>query len=163
LSNAIVNGGSVTLSGDSTLQLFGATIHGGSTLTNSATGVIEALVDSNNTLGGTVNNSAGGVIQIDDDATVNLEKGSYSSLGAVPRLLRTRRVLQEFPFREHRNRGRQPEYEEKNRELLPERIPRPVYTNPTINSRNTEPHDDKGDRARHRGVCTGRAKEPCES
>jgi hypothetical protein len=83
LSSAIINGGSVTLSGDSTLQFFDGTIHGGSTLTNSATGLIEALSGSNNTLGGTVNNSAGGVIQIDDDATVNLEKGNYSSLGAV--------------------------------------------------------------------------------
>ncbi|MGA2189888.1 MAG: hypothetical protein ABSH33_15250, partial [Steroidobacteraceae bacterium] len=83
LSNATINGGAVTLTGASTLQLAGGTIHGGSTLTNSATGLIEALSVTNNTLGGTVNNPAGGVIQIDDDATVNLEKGSYPGLGAV--------------------------------------------------------------------------------
>jgi len=81
--NATINGGAVRLSGDSTLQLENATIHSGSTLTNSATGLIEATVDTNNTLGGTVNNSAGGVIQIDNDATVNLEKGTYANLGAV--------------------------------------------------------------------------------
>src|SRR3984957_17277308 len=83
LSNATVNGGVVRLNGDSTLLLQNATIHGGSTLNNSATGLIEATFDTNNTLGGTVNNSAGGVIQIDDDATVNLEKGTYANLGAV--------------------------------------------------------------------------------
>ena len=81
--NATINGGTVRLGGDSTLQLENATIHSGSTLTNSATGLIEATVDTNNTLGGTVNNSAGGVIQIDNDATVNLEKGTYANLGAV--------------------------------------------------------------------------------
>jgi hypothetical protein len=83
LLNATVNGGAVMLSGDSTLDLENATIHSGSTLTNSATGLIEATVGTNNTLGGTVNNPAGGVIQIDDDATVNLEKGTYANLGAV--------------------------------------------------------------------------------
>jgi hypothetical protein len=83
LLNATVNGGVVRLSGDSTLLLEDATIHSGSTLTNSATGLIEATFATNNTLGGTVNNSAGGVIQIDDDATVNLEKGTYANLGAV--------------------------------------------------------------------------------
>ena len=30
-----------------------------------------------------MNNSAGGVIQIDNDATLNLEKGTYANLGAV--------------------------------------------------------------------------------
>jgi len=52
----------VTLTGASTLQLNTGTIHGGSTLTNSATGTIEVMTGSN-TLGGTINNSAGRDVQ----------------------------------------------------------------------------------------------------
>ena len=57
-------------------------IHGGSTLTNSATGLIEAAAGTS-TLGGKVTNPAGGVLQIDNAAALNLESGTYSKLGAV--------------------------------------------------------------------------------
>jgi hypothetical protein len=49
-----INGGTVTLTGTSNLQLNTGTIHGGSTLTNSATGTIE-VASGTNTLGGTIN------------------------------------------------------------------------------------------------------------
>ena len=58
------------------------TIHGGSTLTNSATGTIEVL-GGTNTLGGTINNSAGGTFKIDNGAILNLETGTYSQLGTL--------------------------------------------------------------------------------
>jgi hypothetical protein len=77
-----VNGGAVTLTGASTLQLWNGIVHGGSTLTNSATGVIESLAGTN-TLGGTVKNSAGGLVKIDNASVLNLEAGTYATLGAV--------------------------------------------------------------------------------
>ncbi|HWW13817.1 MAG TPA: hypothetical protein VN310_04075, partial [Candidatus Dormibacteraeota bacterium] len=77
-----VNGGAVTLTGASSLQLNNSTIHGGSTLTNSATGTIE-VANGTNVLGGTINNSAGGTLKIDNGAALNLEAGTYSQLGAV--------------------------------------------------------------------------------
>ena len=61
----------MTLTGASTLQLNNGTIHGGSTLTNSSTGTIEAL-GSTNTLGGTINNSAGGTFKIDNGAILDI-------------------------------------------------------------------------------------------
>src|SRR6266851_1896625 len=83
LTNSTVNGGAVTLTGASTLQLNNGLIHGGSTLTNSATGTIEVLAGSLNTLGGTINNAAGGTFKIDNGAVLNLEAGTYSQLGTV--------------------------------------------------------------------------------
>ncbi len=82
LTNSTVNGGAVTLTGASTLQLTNGVIHGGSTLTNSATGTIEALAGTN-TLGGTIVNPAGGQLKIDDGAILNLENGTYPTLGSV--------------------------------------------------------------------------------
>ncbi|MDQ1389373.1 MAG: hypothetical protein QOF56_2827, partial [Acidobacteriaceae bacterium] len=82
VNGSTINGGGVTLTGASTLQLNTGTIHGGSILTNSATGTIEVVTGAN-TLGGTVNNSAGGLLKIDNGATLNLETGTYSQLGAV--------------------------------------------------------------------------------
>jgi len=82
VSGSTINGGSVILTGASTLQLNTGTIHGGSTLTNSSTGTIEVVTGAN-TLGGTINNSAGGTFKIDNGATLNLEAGTYSQLGAV--------------------------------------------------------------------------------
>jgi hypothetical protein len=57
-------------------------IHGGSTLTNSATGTIEVLAGTN-TLGGTINNSAGGTFKIDNGAILDIETGTYSQLGTL--------------------------------------------------------------------------------
>jgi hypothetical protein len=82
LTNTTINGGAVTLTGASTLQLYNGIIHGGSTLTNSSTGTIEAFAGSN-TLGGTITNPAGGVVKIDNGAALNLENGSYPNLGSV--------------------------------------------------------------------------------
>ena len=62
--------------------MYNGIIHGGSTLTNSATGTIEAFAGSN-TLGGTITNPAGGVVKIDNAAVLNLENGSYPNLGSV--------------------------------------------------------------------------------
>src|SRR5260370_35185810 len=77
-----MKGGPVPFPAASTLQLNGSTIHGG-TLTNSATGTIEVL-GGNNTLGGTINNGAGGgTFKIDDNASLNLEAGTYTQLGTV--------------------------------------------------------------------------------
>jgi len=81
VNSSTVNGGAVTLTGASTLQLNTATVHGG-TLTNSATGTIE-IASGTNTLGGTINNSAGGTFKIDNNATLDLEGGTYSQLGTV--------------------------------------------------------------------------------
>jgi len=84
VTNSTINGGAVTLTGASTLRLVNGTIHSGSTLTNSSTGLIETSSNTfNNTLGGTIVNPAGGVIQISNDSTLNLENGSYPNLGAV--------------------------------------------------------------------------------
>src|SRR6202030_3596780 len=69
--------------GASTLQMNNSTIHGGSTLTNSATGTIEVLSGFASTLGGTINNSAGGTFKIDNNAELDLEAGTYSQLGTV--------------------------------------------------------------------------------
>ncbi len=80
--NSTINGGAVTLTGAATLQLTNGVIHSGSTLTNSATGTIEALAGTN-TLGGAINNSAGGTFKIDNGAVLNLETGTYSQLGNV--------------------------------------------------------------------------------
>jgi filamentous hemagglutinin len=82
VTNAIVNSGNVTLTGAGALQLTNGVIHGG-TLTNSATGTIEVLGGFNNVLGGTITNPAGGMLKIDNNTGLNLESGSYSSLGAV--------------------------------------------------------------------------------
>src|SRR6202048_2524150 len=82
VSSSTINGGMVTLTGAATLQLNNGTIHGGSTLTNSATGTIE-VTGSGNTLGGTVVNPAGGVIKIDNGGALTLENGSYPNLGSV--------------------------------------------------------------------------------
>ncbi|HEX4769410.1 MAG TPA: hypothetical protein VH351_01175, partial [Bryobacteraceae bacterium] len=82
LVNTTINGGAVTLTGSSLLQLTNGTIHSSSTLTNSSTGVIESLAGSN-TLGGTVVNPAGGLIKIDNGSVLNLENGTYPTLGAV--------------------------------------------------------------------------------
>src|ERR1700676_364189 len=82
VSSSTINGGMVTLTGAATLQLNNGTIHGGSTLTNSATGTIEVL-GSTNTLGGTINNSAGGTCKIDNGAVLDLETGTYSQLGTL--------------------------------------------------------------------------------
>ena len=82
LTSSTVNGGTVTLTGASTLQLNSGTIHGGSTLTNSSTGTIE-IASGTNVLGGTINNSAGGTFKIDNNATLDLEGGTYSQLGTL--------------------------------------------------------------------------------
>jgi hypothetical protein len=82
VTNSTVNGGAITLTGASLLQLNSGTIHGGSTITNSSTGTIE-VVSGANVLGGTINNSTGGILKIDNNATLDLENGTYSQLGAV--------------------------------------------------------------------------------
>jgi fibronectin-binding autotransporter adhesin len=82
VNGSTINGGHVTLTGASLLQMNTGAIHGGSTLTNSATGTIE-LVSGVNTLGGTINNSAGGTFKLDNGAVLNLEGGTYSQLGTV--------------------------------------------------------------------------------
>ena len=82
VSSSTINGGTVTLAGASTLQLSTGTVQNG-TLNNSATGTIEALSFTNNTLGGAISNPAGGVVKIDNGATLNLQGGSYPTLGAV--------------------------------------------------------------------------------
>jgi len=82
VTSSTVNGGAITLTGASSLQLNSGTIHGGSTLTNSSTGTIE-IASGTNVLGGTINNSAGGILKIDNNATLDLEGGTYSQLGAV--------------------------------------------------------------------------------
>jgi hypothetical protein len=82
LTNSTVNGGTITLTGTSDLQLNGGTVQAG-TLTNSATGTIEALSFTNDTLGGTITNPTGGVVKIDNGATLNLQTGTYSKLGAI--------------------------------------------------------------------------------
>ena len=80
LINSTINGGTVTLTGASALQLTNGVIHSGSTLNNSATGTIEALAGTS-TLGGTINNL--GMLKIDNGAVLNLESGTYSKLGTV--------------------------------------------------------------------------------
>jgi hypothetical protein len=82
VTNSTVNGGAITLTGASLLQLNSGTIHGGSTLTNSSTGTIE-VASGTNVLGGTINNSAGGILKLDNNTTLELENGTYSQLGAV--------------------------------------------------------------------------------
>jgi fibronectin-binding autotransporter adhesin len=82
VTNSQISGGTVTLTGGADLQLSSSTIQGG-TLTNSSTGTIEALSFTNDTLGGTITNPTGGVIKLDNGATLNLEGGTYSGLGAV--------------------------------------------------------------------------------
>jgi hypothetical protein len=82
VTGSTINGGTVTLTGASTLQLSTGTVQSG-TLNNSATGTIEALSFTTNTLGGTITNPAGGVLKIDNGAALNLEGGSYPTLGAV--------------------------------------------------------------------------------
>lgn len=83
VTNSTINGGAITLAGASDLQLDSGTIHSGSTVTNSATGTIEAIGFTTNTLGGTVVNPSGGLLKIDNGAVLNLESGSYPTLGAV--------------------------------------------------------------------------------
>jgi hypothetical protein len=80
--NSTVTGGTVTLTGASVLQLSNGIVESG-TLTNSSTGVIESLSNTNNTIGGTITNPAGGLIQIDNNSTLNLAGGTYTGLGAV--------------------------------------------------------------------------------
>jgi hypothetical protein len=82
LINTTINGGKETLTGASTLQLTNGIIHSGSTLSNSATGTIEALAGTS-TLGGTISNPTGGLLKIDNGAALNLENGTYATLGAV--------------------------------------------------------------------------------
>jgi fibronectin-binding autotransporter adhesin len=82
VNSSSVNGGKVTLTGASTLQLNTGIIHNGSTLTNSATGTIE-IESGTNVLGGTINNSAGGTFKIDNNATLELEGGTYAQLGTL--------------------------------------------------------------------------------
>src|ERR1700728_4164697 len=82
VTSSSVSGGAVTLTGASTLQLNNGTIHGGSTLTNSATGTIE-IVAGTNDLCGTINNSAGVTFKIDNGAVLDLEGGTYAQLGTV--------------------------------------------------------------------------------
>jgi fibronectin-binding autotransporter adhesin len=82
VTSSTINGGTITLTGASSLQLNSGTIHGGSTLTNSSTGTIE-IASGTNVLGGTINNSAGGILKIDNNSTLELEGGTYSQLGAV--------------------------------------------------------------------------------
>jgi hypothetical protein len=80
---AVVNGGPVTLSANSTLNLSAGTIHGG-TLTNSSTGIINAVANTSNTLGGTVNNLAGGQFAVNDGAVLKLEgSGTYTNNGNI--------------------------------------------------------------------------------
>jgi hypothetical protein len=82
VNSSTINGGTISLTGSSSLQLNTATIHGGSTLTNSATGTID-IASGTNVMGGTINNSAGGLFEIANNATLNLEGGTYSQLGTV--------------------------------------------------------------------------------
>jgi len=82
LINTSIYGGTVTLTGASSLQLTNGTIQFGSTVNNSSTGTIEAVAGSN-TLGGTINNPAGGLLKIDNAAALNLANGSYPTLGTV--------------------------------------------------------------------------------
>lgn len=82
VTSTTVNGGTITLTGASNLQLNTSTIHDGSTITNSATGTIE-IASGTNDLGGTINNSAGGLFEIDNGAILDLEGGTYSKLGTV--------------------------------------------------------------------------------
>jgi fibronectin-binding autotransporter adhesin len=82
VTNSTVIGGAITLTGASTLQLSNGTIHGASTLTNSAAGTIE-IASGTNTLGGTINNSAGGILKVDNGAVLDLDAGTYAQLGAV--------------------------------------------------------------------------------
>src|SRR6202011_5859651 len=82
VNGSTINGGNVRLTGASLLQMNTGAIHGGSTLTNSATGTSE-LVGGVNTLGGTINNSGGGTFKVDNGAVLDLEAGTYSQLGAV--------------------------------------------------------------------------------
>ncbi len=82
LTNSTINGGAVTLTGASTLQLNTGTIQAGTTLTNSATGTIE-IASGTNLLAGTINNSAGGTFKIDNNAVLDLAGGTYTQLGTV--------------------------------------------------------------------------------
>lgn len=82
VNSSTINGGTITLTGASNLQLNSSTVHAGSTVTNSSTGTIE-IASGTNVLGGTVNNSAGGVLKVDNNAILQLEGGTYSQLGAV--------------------------------------------------------------------------------
>jgi hypothetical protein len=71
------------LTGNSTLNLSGGTIHGG-TLTNSSTGNIIAVAGTSNTLGGTVNNVLGGQIAVNNGAVLSLEStGTYTNTGNI--------------------------------------------------------------------------------
>src|SRR5580692_11039274 len=81
VQSTTITGGTVTLTGASTLQMNNSAIEGG-TLTNSATGTIEILANFN-TLGGTINNSAGGTFKIDNGAELTLLAGTYGQLGTV--------------------------------------------------------------------------------
>ena len=82
VTSSTVNGGTITLTGASALQLSNGTVHGGSTITNSSTGTIEVTAGTS-TLGGTINNSAGGVLKVDNNTILQLEGGTYAQLGAV--------------------------------------------------------------------------------
>jgi hypothetical protein len=82
VSGSTVNGGTVALTGASTLQLSNGTVQSG-TLNNSATGTIEALSFTTDTLGGTISNPAGGVIKIDNGAALKLQSGSYFNAGGI--------------------------------------------------------------------------------
>jgi fibronectin-binding autotransporter adhesin len=81
LNSSTINGGTVTLTGASTLQLNSSTLVG-ETLTNSATGTIE-VESGTNVLGGTINNSAGGLFEINNNAFLELQGGTYAKLGTV--------------------------------------------------------------------------------
>jgi fibronectin-binding autotransporter adhesin len=82
VENSTINGGSITLTGASTLELYNSTIHQGATITNSATGTIETT-GYTNYLSGTINNSAGGLINVENNTALSLNGGTYSQLGAV--------------------------------------------------------------------------------
>jgi len=80
VTNSTINGGTVTLTGAADLQLNSSTIQG-ATVNNSATGTIEALSFTTDTLGGTIGNPAGGVIKVDNGAVLNLHSGTYTGAG----------------------------------------------------------------------------------
>jgi fibronectin-binding autotransporter adhesin len=82
VTSSVLEGGKITLTGASALQMNAGTIHDGSTITNSATGTIE-IASGTNVLGGTINNSAGGVFKVDNGALLELEGGTYSQLGTM--------------------------------------------------------------------------------
>jgi hypothetical protein len=79
LTNTTVNGATATV-GSGNLQWNNAMLTGG-TLTNKAQ--IETTGSFSNTVGGTVTNAATGLIQIDDNAGLNLQAGTYTNAGTI--------------------------------------------------------------------------------